>query len=51
MLTLEELSDRILNILILELRQITSTELRERFEDIIELHWDKLVEAIDDERT
>lgn len=52
MLTLEELCEKLLvrydADLLLEVLQISATEILERFEDKIEIHMTKLLEAIDE---
>ena len=53
MLTTDELCDKLVHILdtelLIEALQITPDELLERFADKVELHWDKLIEVIDDD--
>ena len=53
MLTIEELCERILKQydadLLLETLQISAKDLLERFEDKVELHYYKLLEAVENE--
>jgi len=53
MLTKEELCEKLLENydadLLLELLQISSTDILDRFEDRIEIHWNTLEEALEDD--
>ena len=53
MLTKEELCEKLLENydadLLLELLQISSTDILDRFEDRIEIHWSVLEEALEDD--
>lgn len=53
MLPFEELCDKLVHILdtelIIEALQITPEEILQRFQDKVELHYDKLLEVVEDE--
>lgn len=53
-LPFEELCDKLVHILdtelIIEALQITPEEILERFQDKVELHYNKLLEVVEDER-